>query len=181
MGEEGGESNRNNINFSLGYQTRVGLDSVAQPPIPNVANLGVAHPSPEVTRMTNYIPSKEINRPTTLAGHKLHPPPKDPYLLEGFQPRGEPLAAYGPTDAHTMHPGGGDTYVTTDQAPMHRESLRSVPHYHFFPLGATSGKNWTNVCPPHVPRGRRDLSPNWSGAQALGGFKDANPTAQSSP
>ena len=88
VGEEGGESNRNNINFSLGYQTRVGLDSVAQPPIPNVANLGVAHPSPEFTRMTKYIPSKEIYMPITLAGHKLHPPPKDPYLLEGFQPRG---------------------------------------------------------------------------------------------
>ena len=83
MGEEGGDNNRNtNINFSLGYQTKVGLDVVAQPPNHNAANFGVAHPIPGGTRTINYSRSKEIPRPSTLAVHKLPPTPKDHYLLE---------------------------------------------------------------------------------------------------
>ena len=59
MGKEGVDKLRNtNFKFSLGYQTKVGLDVVAQPPSPNVANLGVAHPSPGGTRINTDIPSK---------------------------------------------------------------------------------------------------------------------------
>ena len=55
--KEGGYKHRNtNIKFSLGYQTKGGLDVVVQPPRPNVANFSVAHPSPGVTRMTNNSP-----------------------------------------------------------------------------------------------------------------------------
>ena len=72
--EEGGDSNRNtSMNFSLGYQTKVGLDVVAHPPRPNVPNFDVAHPISGGTRMTTYIPSKALPRPSTLAGH--NPPP----------------------------------------------------------------------------------------------------------
>ena len=77
-----------NINFSLGYQTKVGLYVVSHPPSPNVANFYVAHPIPGGTRMTTYIPSQEIPRPSTLAGHRLPPPNKDPYLIEGLHPKG---------------------------------------------------------------------------------------------
>ena len=62
---------------------------MAQPPIPNIANFGVAHPSPGGLRMTTDSPREALPRPRTLAGH--------PYLLEGFDPRGDPLAAHGTT------------------------------------------------------------------------------------
>ena len=64
---------------------------MAQPPIPNVANFGVAHPIPGVTRMTTNTPSEALPRTSTLLGQTPPPqPPKDPYLLEGFDPRGKP-------------------------------------------------------------------------------------------
>ena len=72
---KGGDKHRNtNINFSLGYQTIGGLDVVAQPPIPNVANFGVAHPIPGVTRMTTNTPSEALPRTSTLLG-QIPPPP----------------------------------------------------------------------------------------------------------
>ena len=77
MGEEGGDSNRNTkINFSLGYQTKVGLYVVAQPPKHNVAYFGVAHLIPGGTRMTSYRPSNAIPSPSTLADHNPPPPLK---------------------------------------------------------------------------------------------------------
>ena len=120
-GKEGGDKQRKpSIKFSLGYQTNGGLDVVAQPPSPNVANSGVADSSPGGTRITNDNPRESLPRSSTLVGQRLLPPPKDPYLLEGFDPRGESLAAHGPTDAHLMHPGGGETYTRPNRAPMRR-------------------------------------------------------------
>ena len=60
---------------------------MAQPPIPNVDNFAVAHPSPGGTRMTTDRPSKALPRSSTLVGQKLPPLPKYPYLLEGFDLR----------------------------------------------------------------------------------------------
>ena len=120
--KEGGDRHRNtNIKSMLGYQTKGGLDVVAQPPRLNVANSGVAHPSPGGTSMTTDSPREALHRPITLADQRLPPPPKDPYLLEGFDPRGEPLSAHGPTAAHPTHLGGGETYAPPDWAPMRRE------------------------------------------------------------
>ena len=82
-----------NINVSLGYQNRVSLYVVAQPPTPNVAKYSVAYPRPGGTRTTTYISSKALPRPSTLAVQRLPPMSEDPYLLEGFDPRGEPQAA----------------------------------------------------------------------------------------
>ena len=112
-GKEGGDKHRNtNINFSLGYQAKVCLYVVAQPTIPNVANFGVAHPSPVGTRMTTDSLSEALPRLSTLAGQSPPLSPKDPYLLEGVDPRGEPLAAHEPTADHLMQPGGGETYAS---------------------------------------------------------------------
>ena len=47
-----------------------------QPPIPDAANFGVAHPIPGNTRITTDIPRKALPRPITLAGQRLTPPPK---------------------------------------------------------------------------------------------------------
>ena len=47
---------------------------MAQPPIPNGDNFGVAHPIPGGTRMTTDIPSDALPRTITLAGHS--PPPQ---------------------------------------------------------------------------------------------------------
>ena len=106
---------------------------MAHPPSLNVANVDVAHPIPGGTRITTDSPSEALPRPSTLAGQSLPPPHKYPYLLEGFDLRGEPLAKYGPTAAHPTYSGGGETYATPDQAPMRRESLRRAPHPHTFP------------------------------------------------
>ena len=43
--------------------------------------------------MTTDSSSEALPRPITLAGQSLPPLPKVPYLLKGFDPRGEPLAA----------------------------------------------------------------------------------------
>ena len=106
---------------------------MVQPPSPNIANFGIAHPIPGGTRMTTDSPREALPRPSTLAGQRLPQTPKDPYLLEGFDPRGEPLAAHGPTSDHSTHPGGGETYAPPDRAPMRREFLGSAPHPHVFP------------------------------------------------
>ena len=73
--EEGRGDSNTIIKFSLEYQTKVGLYVVAQTPSPNVYNFGVAHPSPGGTRMTTYIPSKALPRPSTLVGHNFPPTP----------------------------------------------------------------------------------------------------------
>ena len=87
--KEGGDKYRNtNIKFSVGYQTKGGLDAVAQPPIPNVANFDMDNPIPGGTRMTINSPIKSLPRTITLAGQRLPPILKEPYLLEGFNPRG---------------------------------------------------------------------------------------------
>ena len=103
------------------------------PHIPNISNLGGAHPIPGGIRRTTQIPSQAIPWPSTLAGHKPPPPQKDPNLLGDFHPRGEPLAEVRPAAAHPTHPGGGEIYATTERAPMRRELLRSAPHPHAFP------------------------------------------------
>ena len=93
---------------------------MAHPPSPNVANFRVANPIPGDTSMTTNSPSKALPSPSTLAGQRLPLPPKDPYLLEDFDPMGEPLAAHGPTAANPTHPGGIETYAPPYRAPMHR-------------------------------------------------------------
>ena len=74
--KEGGYKHSNtNIRFSLGHQTKGGLDAVAQPPSPNVSNFGIAHHIPGGTMMTTYSPREELPRPRTLAGQKPPPTP----------------------------------------------------------------------------------------------------------
>ena len=80
--------------------------------------------------MTTNSPSEALPSPNTLAGQRLPPRLKYPYLLEGFDPRGEPLAAHGPIVAQPMHPWSRETYAPLDQMPMRRESLRVAPHIH---------------------------------------------------
>ena len=71
-GKEGGDKNRStNIKFSLGYQTKGGLHALVRPPRPNVANFGVARPSPGGTRMTTDIPREALPMPSTLAGQSI--------------------------------------------------------------------------------------------------------------
>ena len=106
--KRGGEHRNTNINFSLLYQTKVGLDVVAQTPIPNVANFGVSHPRPGGTRMTTDRSSKALPRPSTLVGQRLPPLPKDTYLLEGFDLRWEPLAVTLLPPASTLGPADVD-------------------------------------------------------------------------
>ena len=74
-GEEGGDGYTHTyINtLSLGYQTGVGVELMTNP-IHNVANLGVAHPSPRGIGMTNHSPSSaDVPLPSPLASH--NPPP----------------------------------------------------------------------------------------------------------
>ena len=82
--------------------------------------------------MTTNSPSKALPRYSILAVQNPPLLPKEPYLLDGFHPRGEPLALHGPTADHPMHPGGRETYGQPDRAPMRQEFLRSAPHPHAF-------------------------------------------------
>ena len=148
------------LSGGLWVRTPVCLGLVAQPPIPNVANVCVARPSPGGTIMTTDSPSESLPRPSTLAGQRLLPPPKDPYLLEGFNPRGELLAAHGPTSAHPTHPGGGETYAPPDWAPMRRELLRSAPHpQSFHPREEPLAKFGPTAAHPTHPGGGIIYSP----------------------
>ena len=54
--KEGGGGDNYIKKSSLSYQTRVGLDLVDHPPSHNVADVGVAHPSPGVIRMNTHRP-----------------------------------------------------------------------------------------------------------------------------
>ena len=149
-----------NIAFSLGYQTKRGLDVVALPPINNVANFVVAHPSPGGIRMTNDSPREALPRPSTLTGQKLPPPPKDHYLLESFHPRGEPPDPHGPTAAHLTHPGGRETYGQPYRAPMRWDLLRSAPQPHTFPpRGEPLAKFEPTAAHPMHPGGGEIYSP----------------------
>ena len=161
VGEEGGDNIRNtNINFSFGYQTKVGLDVVTQPPSPNVANFCVPHPSPDGKSMTTDILSKALPRPITLADQNIPPPPKEYYLLDTVHSRGGPLAPHTPTSAHPTHPGDGETYEHTDGAPMRRELLRSDPQPHAFPpRGEPLAKFGPTAAHPMYPGGGDIYSP----------------------
>ena len=81
---------------------------MVQPPSPNIANFGVAHPIPGGTRMTNYSPREAPPRPITLAGQRIPTLPKDPYLIYGLDPRDEPLSTTLLPPASTLGPDNLD-------------------------------------------------------------------------
>ena len=76
---------------------------------------------------------KHFLGPSPLRSKGSPHPLRTPTCQKFFDPRGEPLAAHGPTAAHIAQPGVGETYAPPHWAPMRRELLRSAPRSHSFP------------------------------------------------